>query len=76
MITDFRIWCDNQTVDMNGKVRCLAHFVEGRVLFCPYSDNADRLRSKPSFQLSGSCRLCGLLQILPCNYAKGRQRGR
>ena len=48
MITDFRIWCDNQTVDMNGKVRCLAHFVEGRVLFCPYSDNADRLRSKHS----------------------------
>lgn len=46
MITDFRIWCDNQTLDTEGKVRCLAHLHEGSVLFCLYSDNADRLRAK------------------------------
>lgn len=44
MITDCLIWCDNQVVDTDGKVRCIAHLYEGKVLFCPYSDNADRLR--------------------------------
>lgn len=45
-IIDSLIWCDYQSVDTDGQVRCLAHLAENRVLFCPYLNNADRLRSK------------------------------
>lgn len=44
-ILDRLVWCDNQLVDVDGRIICLAHLVEGRVPFCPYSDRADRLRS-------------------------------
>lgn len=40
------IWCGNQSVDTDGRMLCLAHLAEGRVPFCPYSDQADRLRSQ------------------------------
>ena len=39
-------WCENQSADVDGVVRCLAHLSEGRVLTCPYPRNEDRLRSK------------------------------
>lgn len=45
-ILDKLIWCGNQSVDVDGRMRCLAHIHEGRVPFCPYSDQADRLRSQ------------------------------
>lgn len=43
---DSLIWCDYQSVDTDGRVRCLAHLAENRVPLCPYLNNVDRLRSK------------------------------
>jgi len=40
------LWCNNQSVDTDGKVICLAHLAEARVSYCPYKDVADRLRSE------------------------------
>ena len=44
-ILDSLIWCGNQSVDTDDRMICLAHLAEGRVPFCPYADQADRLRS-------------------------------
>ena len=35
-------WCDNQQLDENHEVICLAHLAEGRALKCPYRDAAER----------------------------------
>lgn len=43
---DNLIWCNNQSINTDGKMLCLAHLAEGRVPICPYADNADRLRSE------------------------------
>lgn len=40
------IWCDNQTIDENGVLTCLAHLAEARVFTCPYKDNQERLESQ------------------------------
>lgn len=39
------LWCESQSIDISGKVICLAHFAEGRVLACPYKDIFERLRA-------------------------------
>lgn len=40
------IWCDNQTIDENGVLTCMAHLAEARVFTCPYKDNQERLESQ------------------------------
>ncbi len=40
------LWCDNQYIDSNGDVVCMAHLVEDRVLDCPYKTLRDRLRAQ------------------------------
>lgn len=39
------IWCENQAIDSNNHITCLAHLAEGRALDCPYTDNKERLRA-------------------------------
>lgn len=36
-------WCDNQCLDENGVITCLAHLAEARALTCPYKTNEERL---------------------------------
>lgn len=40
------MWCENQAVDENGSIMCLAHLAEGRVLDCPYESEEQRLKSE------------------------------
>ena len=39
------IWCENQAIDVKGRVLCMAHAAENKVFVCPYPDNPNRLRS-------------------------------
>ena len=38
-------WCEEQGLDENKTVICMAHLAEGRVLDCPYKNNADRMKA-------------------------------
>ena len=40
------LWCNEQGLDENGRVICLAHLAEARVFDCPYKDAEERLKSK------------------------------
>lgn len=40
------MWCDNQVLDANDRILCLAHLVEARVFECPYENNEKRMESK------------------------------
>ena len=38
-------WCENQMLDENNIIICVAHLAEGRVFDCPYKDNDKRLQA-------------------------------
>lgn len=46
MLLENYIFCEYQSFDTYGNKICLAHLHESRVLRCPYSDVADRLRAE------------------------------
>jgi hypothetical protein len=39
------LWCDNQMLDENNIIICVAHLAEGRVFDCPYKNNDERLNA-------------------------------
>lgn len=40
------LWCENQMIDEDNYVICLAHLAEGRALDCPYENNEKRMESE------------------------------
>lgn len=40
------MWCDNQMLDKENKVMCLAHLADGRVFDCPYRSYNERINAE------------------------------
>lgn len=41
-----KLWCNNQIVDSENRVTCIAYLSEGRSFTCPYVNNEERLKAK------------------------------
>lgn len=41
-----KLWCENQMIDKDDYIICLAYLAEGRVFDCPYENNEKRMESE------------------------------
>ena len=43
---ELKFWCENQSIDIDKHIICLAHLAEDRVLDCPYNALTERKMSR------------------------------